>query len=100
MVAIIGGGPRRFRPLENGQAAGYAVDRLKLGVHAGYVAETTQDAADGVFPGFARAVTDVGGAWLAGGLAASREAHESHRNDWHARRALGPRILIQIGQRP
>jgi len=32
-----------------------------VGVHApGYVAETTQDAADAFFPGFARAVTDVG----------------------------------------
>jgi alkanesulfonate monooxygenase SsuD/methylene tetrahydromethanopterin reductase-like flavin-dependent oxidoreductase (luciferase family) len=32
-----------------------------VGVHApGYVAETTQYAADAFFPGFARAVTDVG----------------------------------------
>jgi probable LLM family oxidoreductase len=66
MVAIIGGEPRRFRPLidlyrETGRRQGYAADRLKVGVHApGYVAETTQDAADAFFPGFARAVTDVG----------------------------------------
>jgi probable LLM family oxidoreductase len=66
MVAIIGGEPRRFRPLidlyrETGRQQGYAADRLKVGVHApGYVAETTQDAADAFFPGFARAVTDVG----------------------------------------
>jgi len=34
---------------------------LKVGVHAlGYVAETTQEAADDFFPGYARAVTDVG----------------------------------------
>ena len=66
MVAIIGGEPRRFRPLidlyrETGQQYGYSPDRLKVGVHAlGYVAETTQEAADEFFPGYARAVTDVG----------------------------------------
>src|SRR5713101_4830255 len=66
MVAIIGGEPRRFRPLidlyrETGRRHGYAADRLKVGVHApGYVAETTQEAADVFFPGFARVVTDVG----------------------------------------
>lgn len=66
MVAIIGGEPRRFRPLvdlyrESGQRAGFSSDRLKVGVHAlGYVAETTQEAADDFFPGYARAFTDVG----------------------------------------
>src|ERR1700682_2250502 len=35
--------------------------RWTVGVHApGYVAQTTQEAADACFPGFARAVTDVG----------------------------------------
>ena len=66
MVAIIGGEARRFRPLidlyrETGKRHGYAADRLTVGVHApGYVAQTTQEAADDFFPGFARAVTDVG----------------------------------------
>jgi probable LLM family oxidoreductase len=66
MVAIIGGEPRRFRPLvdlyrESGTRAGYSLDRLKVGVHAlGYVAATTQQAADEFFPGYARAVTDIG----------------------------------------
>jgi len=66
MVAIIGGEPRRFRPLidlyrETGQRYGHSPDRLKVGVHAlGYVAETTKEAADEFFPGYARAVTDVG----------------------------------------
>src|SRR5882757_57662 len=66
MVAIIGGEPHRFRPLidlyrETGLRAGYTPDRLKVGVHAlGYVAETTQEAADEFFPGYAKAVTDVG----------------------------------------
>src|SRR4029077_8264194 len=66
MVAIIGGEPRRFRPLidlyrETGERYGHSPDRLKVGVHVlGYVAETTQEAADAFFPGYARAVTDVG----------------------------------------
>ena len=66
MVAIIGGETRRFRPLidlyrEAGTRAGYSLDQLKVGIHSlGYVAETTQEAADEFYPGYARAVTDVG----------------------------------------
>ena len=66
MVAIIGGEPRRFRPLvdlyrQAGQRAGHSADRLKVGVHAlGYVGASTQAAADDFFPGYARAVEDVG----------------------------------------
>ena len=66
MVAIIGGETRRFRPLvdlywEAGERAGHSRDQLKVGVHSlGYVAETTQEAADEFFPGYARAFTDIG----------------------------------------
>ncbi len=66
MVAIIGGEPRRFRPLvdlyrQTGERYGHGPERLKVGVHAlGYVAATTQEAADDFFPGYARAFTDVG----------------------------------------
>jgi probable LLM family oxidoreductase len=66
MVAIIGGETRRFRPLidlyrEAGARAGHSPDRLKVGVHSlGYVAATTDEAADDFFPGYARAFTDVG----------------------------------------
>jgi alkanesulfonate monooxygenase SsuD/methylene tetrahydromethanopterin reductase-like flavin-dependent oxidoreductase (luciferase family) len=66
MVAIIGGEPRRFRPLidlyrETGKRFGYSPDRLKVGVHSlGYVAATTQEAADDFFPGYGRAFTDIG----------------------------------------
>jgi probable LLM family oxidoreductase len=66
MVAIIGGETRRFRPLvdlyrEAGRRAGYSPDQLKVGVHAlGYVAATTQQAVDDFFPGYARAMTDIG----------------------------------------
>jgi probable LLM family oxidoreductase len=66
MVAIIGGETRRFRPLvdiyrEYGRRAGHAPDKLKVGVHAlGYVAETTQQAVDDFFPGYAKAFTEIG----------------------------------------
>ena len=66
MVAIIGGQTHRFRPLidlyrEAGLRAGHSPDRLKVGVHSlGYVAATTQEAADDFFPGYARAFTDIG----------------------------------------
>jgi len=66
MVAIIGGETRRFRPLidlyrEAGARAGHAPDSLKVGVHSlGYVAATTQEAADDFFPGYARAIGDIG----------------------------------------
>src|SRR5205085_5246821 len=66
MVAIIGGETRRFRPLvdlylEAGRQAGHSPDRLKVGVHSlGYVASTTQQAADEFFPGYAKAFTDIG----------------------------------------
>jgi len=66
MVAIIGGELRRFRPLvdlyrEAGREAGYSSDRLRVGVHAqGYVASTTEQAVADFFPGWARAMTDVG----------------------------------------
>src|SRR5215210_7573325 len=66
MVAIIGGETRHFRPLinlyrETGRQAGHSPDQLKVGIHSlGYVAETTQQAADDFFPGYARAFTDIG----------------------------------------
>ena len=66
MVAIIGGDTRRFRSLINlyraaGKGAGHPPERLKVGVHSlGYVAETTQQAADEFYPGYARAIGDIG----------------------------------------
>ena len=66
MVAIIGGQPHRFRPLvdlyrEAGRRAGHAPEKLAVGLHLiGYVADTTAQAADEFFPGFARAFTEIG----------------------------------------
>jgi len=66
MVAIIGGQPHRFRPLidlyrKTGREAGYAPEQLKVGIHSlGYIADTTEQAADEFFPGYARAFTKIG----------------------------------------
>lgn len=66
MVAIIGGETRRFRPLvdlyrEAGRRAGHSPEKLKVGVHVlGYVADTTEKAADDFFPGYARTFTKIG----------------------------------------
>ena len=66
MVAIIGGEPHRFRPLvdiyrEYGRRAGHPPERLKVGMHGlGYVAGTTEQAADEFFPGYARTFTATG----------------------------------------
>jgi probable LLM family oxidoreductase len=91
MVAIIGGETRRFRPLidlyrEAGARAGHPPDRLKVGVHSlGYVAATTQQAADEFYPGYARAVGDV---------AKERGWRPVTRADFDAQRGLYGAMLI------
>lgn len=66
MVAIIGGETRRFRPLvdlyrEAGKRAGHPPEQLKVGMHSpGYVAATTKKAIDDFYPGWAKAVSDIG----------------------------------------
>ena len=66
MVAIIGGEPHRFRPLidlyrEAGARAGHAPESLKVGLHMiGFLGDTTEQAADDFFPGYARVFTDIG----------------------------------------
>src|SRR5260221_7701775 len=83
MVAIIGGEPRRFRPLidlyrETGEQHGHPAAQLKVGVHMlGYVGQTTQEAADTFFPGYAKAMTDVGKE--RGGPAMTRASFDAQR---------------------
>jgi probable LLM family oxidoreductase len=92
MVAIIGGEPRRFRPLidlywDAGKRAGHPIDRLKVGLHMpGYVAATTQEAADDFFPGWAKAVSSV---------AKERGWRPMTRADFDAQR--GPEGAMLIG---
>ena len=66
MVAIIGGETHRFRPFidlyrQAGKRAGFSPDQLKVGVHSlGYVAESTQEAVDDFYPGYARTMSEIG----------------------------------------
>src|ERR1700682_2378555 len=66
MVAIIGGEPKRFRPLidlyrEAGRRAGHSAEKLIVGVHAiGFLGDTTQRAADDFYPGYAHTFTEIG----------------------------------------
>src|SRR5258708_6058019 len=66
MFAIIGGEPRRFRPLidayrEAGRRAGHPAEKLIVGLHSiGFLADTTQQAADDFYPGYAHTFTEIG----------------------------------------
>ena len=56
----------RFRPLidlyrEAGRKAGHAPERLTVGLHSlGYVAETTEQAVEEFYPGYAASMTTIG----------------------------------------
>src|SRR3982074_2463131 len=66
MVAIIGGEPERFRPLidlyrEAGRRAGHPAKKLPVGTHMiGLLADTTEQAADEFYPGYAHTFTEIG----------------------------------------
>src|ERR1700723_2418541 len=66
MVAIIGGEPHRFRRLielyrETGEHAGLSPEQLKVGLHSiGFLADTTKQAADDFYPGYAHTFTEIG----------------------------------------
>jgi probable LLM family oxidoreductase len=66
MVAIIGGETHRFRPLVDlykaaGKKAGHSPEQLKVGLHSlGYVANTTAEAIEDYYPGYAETFTRIG----------------------------------------
>jgi probable LLM family oxidoreductase len=66
MVAIIGGEPKRFRPLvdlyrEAGRRAGHSAEKLIVGLHAiGFLGGTTEQAAEDFYPGYAHTFTEIG----------------------------------------
>lgn len=66
MVAVIGGETHRFRPLvdlyrEAGKRAGFAPEQLKVGLHSiGYVGNTTEEAIEDFYPGYAETFTRIG----------------------------------------
>ena len=66
MVAIIGGEFKRFRPLidlyrEAGRRAGHPAEKLVVGLHAiGFLGDTTEQAAEDFWPGYAHTFTKIG----------------------------------------
>ncbi|TAE55021.1 MAG: LLM class flavin-dependent oxidoreductase [Bacteroidetes bacterium] len=66
MVAVIGGETHRFRPLidlyrQAGKEAGHPPEQLQVGLHSlGYVGETTEEAVEDYFPGYAETFTRIG----------------------------------------
>lgn len=66
MLAVIGGETHRFKPhidryKKAGLEAGHPEDQLKVGLHAlGYVAETSQQAKEDFYPGYAKIFTKIG----------------------------------------
>jgi probable LLM family oxidoreductase len=66
MVAVIGGQTHRFRPLidlyrEAGQANGFKLEELKVGLHSpGYVSATNESAIAEYYPGYAELWTKLG----------------------------------------
>ena len=66
MVAIIGGEFKRFRPLidlyrEAGRRAGHPAKKLIVGLHAiGFLGDTTEQAAEDFWPGYAHTFTKIG----------------------------------------
>jgi probable LLM family oxidoreductase len=66
MVAVIGGETYRFKILIDiyrnaGEKAGFSPDQLKVGLHSlGYVAESTDEAIEEYYPGYAEIFTRIG----------------------------------------
>ena len=66
MVAIIGGETHRFRPLIDlyrnaGKQMGHAPEKLTVGLHSlGYVANTTEEAVNDYYTGYAEIFTRIG----------------------------------------
>ena len=66
VVAIIGGEPRRFRPLidyyrESARQAGHIGNHLEVGIHSiGFIADTSAQAADDFYPSYAELFNRIG----------------------------------------
>jgi probable LLM family oxidoreductase len=65
-VAIIGGEPRRFRPLidfyrQSGDRAGHTAEELDISIHSiGFIADTTEQAADDFYPSYSELFNRIG----------------------------------------
>jgi len=90
-LAIIGGRPERFAPLLDlyrraVQQGGHPEETARIGLNLhGFVADTSQKAADLLFPGYRRAMTTIG---------KERGFAPLGRDDFDAGRAPGGHLLI------
>jgi probable LLM family oxidoreductase len=98
MVAIIGGEQHRFRPLidlyrEAGARAGHAPEKLKVGLHMfGFVGDTTEQAADDFYPGYATMFTQIGKE--RGWAPTTRAQFDQTRSAWGAYLIGDPEYVI------
>jgi probable LLM family oxidoreductase len=121
-VAIIGGEPHRFRPLidlyrEAGRRAGHAPESLDVAIHGiGFLADTTREAADTLWPAYSTTFTRIGRE--RGWPPATRAAFDAQRSEqgaffvgdpdtvarkmWHVSDALGgvSRITLMMSGGP
>ncbi len=99
MVAIIGGDTHRFAPLVNlyrqaGKEAGHAPEKLKVGLHSlGYVSETTEQAVEEYYPGYAETFTRIGKE--RGWPPVTRERFEAQRGPLGAYLVGGPEEVAE-----
>jgi len=92
MVAIIGGETDRFRPLvdlyrDAWRKAGYPEENMRVGLHSlGHVAETSQQAEDEFYPGYAKTMTRIG-----------KERGWAEMTPSRFKAQLGPRGALLVG---
>lgn len=99
MIAVIGGEPRRFKPLVDlyrraGAHAGHAPDTLKVGLHLfGYVADTDGRARDEFWPGYVERVGTIGRE--RGWSPPSREAYDAQAGEHGAYIIGAPETVVE-----
>src|SRR5450631_1888513 len=99
MVAIIGGETAQFRPLvdlyrEAGKRAGFKPEQLRVGVHSlGYVANSSEEAIEDFYPGYAESMTKVGKE--RGWPAMTRSRFEAQMGDRGALLVGGPEEIAE-----
>lgn len=99
MIAVIGGEPRRFKPLVDlyrraAAHAGHAPEALKVGLHLfGYVAETDAQARDDFWPGYVERVGTIGRE--RGWAPPSREAFEAQTGEHGAYIIGAPATVVE-----
>jgi probable LLM family oxidoreductase len=99
MIAVIGGEPRRFKPLVDlyrraGAEAGHAPEALKVGLHLyGYVAATDAQALDEFWPGYHERFAAIGAE--RGWPPPTRAAYEGQTGEFGAYQIGAPATVVE-----